>query len=170
MRKDWHGLIKILEIQHVHDGEVIWEAKNLYNMLHSEGEEFFLQCLFNNDGDGVPALYYLGLDDRSELSVSDTMDDILDEPTGNGYLRQTVSSVNGWTVALHNGVYRALSQIVTFTAAGGSWGPVQNLFMTNESGDGGVLLASVPLSGSANLSDGDAINMRMALSLRDCPS
>lgn len=166
--KNWHGLIKILEIQHVRQGKIIWEAKDLYNLLHTEAEEFFLNCLFASEE--VPADYYLGLDDREELAAADTMDDILDEPTTNGYLRQTVNTTNGWTVTLHNGVYRALSQIVSFTAAGGSWGPVKNLFMTTASDDSGVLISSVPLSSEASLTDGDAINMRMALSLRDCPS
>lgn len=169
MRRDWHGLIKILEIQHVRNGEVIWEDKNLYNTLHTEGEGLLLECLFANDGDTLPPLYYLGLDNRTTIDAADTMADVLDEPASNGYLRQTVSSVDGWTISLHNGVHRALSQIVTFSASGGSWGPVQNLFMTDLSTNDGVLISTVPLSSPATLSDGDALNMRMALSLRDCP-
>lgn len=170
MRSDWHGLIKVLEIQHVRNGKVIWEDRNLYNMLHTNGEEFLLTALFNNDGTALPEYYYLGLDNRTVLLADQTMEDVEDEPSINGYSRQTLSSASGWDIELHNGVHRAVGNIITFTAVAGTWGPVQNLFLTDQPNNTGYLIASVPLSVSATLTDGDAINMRMALSLRDYPA
>ena len=167
MRNDWHGLIKVLDINHVRNGQIIWEAKNLHNILHQNGEEYFLTVLFNNDGSLPPANYHLGLDERSILLVDDTMSNLIDEPTVNGYARQPVSSVSGWTIELANGVFRALGPIITFGATGGSWGPVSNLFLTNRTDNDGFLIASVALSNTITMSDGDAINMRMGLSLRD---
>ncbi|MGK3945760.1 hypothetical protein ABK046_46375, partial [Streptomyces caeruleatus] len=69
-----------------------------------------------------------------------------------------------------SGFYRATSQIVTFIATGAGWGPVSNLFMATSADDSGILLASNPLSNSITLESGDAINMRMALALRDVPA
>jgi hypothetical protein len=167
MRKDWHGLIKVLEIEHVRNGKVIWQDRNLYNTLHTLGEQFLLSCCFVNPGNVVPANYFLGLDNRTVLDVNDAMTDLIDEPSGNGYLRQSISSSTGFTLQLNNGIYEALTQIVSFTAHGGSWGPVQSMFLATTSDNTGVLVASVPLSQPATLQDGDAVNMRMSLSLQD---
>lgn len=170
MRKDWHGLVKILEIQHVRDGKVIWEDKNLYNTLHVGGELFILTCCFDNDGTFPPAQYYFGLDNRATITTDDLISDVTDEPTANGYLRAAVNSAGQFSVDLANGVYRATSQIVTFSASGGSWGPVKNLFMATTSNDDGILIASSPLSASITVASGDSINMRMALALKDYPA
>lgn len=167
MRKDWHGLMKIIEAQHIRDGKVIWEAKNLYNLLHAGGELFFLTCCFENDGTFPPDQYYFGLDNRPSLSVDDMMTDLVDEPIGNGYLRQSVSSSSGFTIDIVNNVYRASSQIIVFSATTGSWGPATTLFLTTRSDNDGVLLASAPLSNEISLESGDSFSMRMSLSLKD---
>lgn len=167
MKKDWHGLVKILEIQHIRDGKVIWEEKNLHNTLHVGGELFILTCCFDNDGSLPPANYYFGLDNRSSVTADDLMTDLVDEPSTNGYLRAAVSSAGQFTVDVLSGVYRATSQIVTFSATGGGWGPVSNLFLATTTDDSGILIASTPLSNTITLTNGDAINMRMALALQD---
>jgi hypothetical protein len=171
MRNDWHGLIKILEIEHVRDGKVIWEQKNLYNVLHTLAEQFFLGILFSNVA--KPTTYYFGLDARTAITADDTMESVTDEPTVNGYLRQQASSSGAFNVQLvtvgDTSVYRAIGPIITFQASGGSWGPVNTLFMTDKSDYTGTLLSSVPLSQALTLNTGDSINMRMSLSLRDAP-
>jgi len=175
MRKDWNGILKVLEIEHIRDGKVIWSDKNLYNTLHTEGEGYLLEILFKNPNDGSlpPEYYYLGLDARTSIEVSDNMAAIIDEPVGNGYFRQLVSSKpeqsTGWLITSNSGYTKALGSIITFTAAGGSWGPVSTLFLTNQNDNDGVLISSVALSDEATLDDGDVINLRMALTLRDCP-
>ena len=162
--------MKVAEIQHVREGRVIWEDRNLYNILHSGGEQFLLECLFANDGTLIPTSYYLGLDARTGLDVLNTMSDLEDEPTENGYIRQALGSNGGWSVSLVSDVYRAIGNIITFSAVGGSWGPVTNLFLTNRSDNNGVLIASVLLSSALTLNNGDSINMRMSVSLRDYPT
>ena len=165
----WTGMLKVLEIQHVRGGKVTWEDRTDNNLLHDGGEEYFLQCLFENDGSLLPTSYYVGLDARSELANADTMDDLVDEPASNGYIRQTLGIDGGWSVTLVSGVYRAIGQILTFSATGGDWGPVTKMFLTNESDDSGVLISSVPLSSTLTVEDGDSVNMRMSMSLRDYP-
>jgi hypothetical protein len=111
----------------------------------------------------------LGLDDRATITTDDLITDLSNEPINNGYLRAAVSSSGSFSVDVLNGVYRATSQIVTFTATGSGWGPVKNLFLTTTADNSGVLLASSPLSNTITLAGGDAVNMRMALALQDCP-
>ena len=169
MKKDWRGLVKILEVQHIRNGEVIWEEKNLLNTLHFGGELFVLSCCFDNDGTLPPANYYFCLYNRASITIDDLMTDLSDEPVGNGYLRAAVSSSGSFTVDVLSGVYRATSQIVTFSATGSGWGPVRNLFLTTRSDNDGILIATSPLSSAVTLTSGDAINMRMALALQDVP-
>lgn len=167
--ENWRGLVKILEIQHIRNNEVIWEDKNLHNTLHIGGEMYILACCFDNSGSFPPDNYYFGLDARTTISVDDVITDIVDEPSINGYLRQGVSSSDEFTIDVVNGIYRATSRVVTFSASGGGYGPVTNLFLATTSDNSGILLASNTLSNSLSLIDGDAINMRMALALRDVP-
>ena len=167
MQKDWRGLIKILEVQHIRDGKVIWESKNIYNTLHNSGEMYLLMCAFDNSGAYPPANYYFGLDNRLGISVIDTIGSLSGEPSGNGYLRAGVASSGQFTVSALGDLYRATSQIVTFSATGTGWGPVRNLFLATTNDNSGILLASAPLSNPITLTNGDAVNMRMALSLQD---
>jgi len=170
MRKDWHGIMKIIDVQHIRNGKVIWESENLYNLLHAGGELFFLTCCFENDGSFPPENYYFGLDNRTTVDVVDLMSDLVDEPVGNGYLRQSVSSSSGFAIDVVNNVYRASSSILTFSATTGGWGPVTTLFLTTRNDNDGVLLASAPLSNEVSLEAGDSFNMRMSLSLKDTSS
>jgi hypothetical protein len=167
MKKDWHGLVKILEIQHVRNNKIIWEDKNLYNTLHVGGESFILSLCFA--GATIPSQYFFGLDARPTISTTDTLSSLVGEPSGNGYLRAAVSSSSGFTIEEVSGVYRASSQIITFTATGAGYGPVTNLFMASTSDNSGTLIASSSLSNSITFAGGDSLNMRMALALKDCP-
>lgn len=170
MNKNWHGIMKIIEAQQIRNESIIWEEKNIYNTLHTLGEEFFLKCCFAISEHHPPENYYLGLDNRSTISVDDIVSSLIDEPTGvNGYLRKPVNSVSGFTIELVNGVYRATSQIVSFSAAGGGWGPVSNIFLINTSTnvESSVLLATANLSSAITVANGDTINMRISLSLQD---
>jgi len=163
--KSWSGVLKIIEIEHIRDSKVIWNQKDIYNQIHSKGEELLLNCCFNNDGSYPPAEYYFGLDNRPTIARGDLLSNLLDEPIGGGYIRQSRSSSSGFTVELVNGTYRASSAIITFSASGGSWGPVKNIFLTTTSGSSGVLVSSSALSQQVSLTNGDSVNLRMALSL-----
>lgn len=162
--KNWNGIMKILQIEHVRNGEVIWQSKNLYNLLHLLGEQFLLSILFN--GTALPSQWYFGLDNRTTPDAADTMESLTGEPSSNGYVRQSVPA-NSFVVALGTSVYKATSPIVTFTAASGSWGPVSNLFLTDQAGNSGTLVATAPLGQPVTVNSGDAVRMRMAFQLRD---
>jgi hypothetical protein len=158
-------LLTILDIEHVHKGDVVWRAENLTNVLHKQGEEFILSCLFKSATVSPPTFYYLGLDNRSNPVDTDMIDSLQSEPTANGYARQPVSSGSGFTVAEVDGVIRATSIVVSFTASGGSWGPIKNLFLTDEISSSGYLIATAPLGDDRTLASGDTLTMRFALAL-----
>ena len=162
--KPWPGIMKILEIEHKRNSKVLWRQTDIYNQIHKQGEAFLLRCCFNNDGTYPPNEYYFGLDSRGLISENDEIGDLTGEPTKNGYNRQARSSTDGFTIEFFNGSYRASSAIISFSASGGGWGPVKNIFMTN-SVSTGVLISSAALSQELNLEDGDSVNLRMALSL-----
>jgi hypothetical protein len=172
MRKNWNGLIKVLEIWKTDaQGNTVWKDTNLYNTLHLSGEEFILAAVFSGGVENafIPENYYFGLDNRSEIDASDTMETITDEPTANGYERVSVASSDVFTISLSGDHYRATGPIISFSASGGSWGPVGNLFMTTTDDGSGALIASVPLSQAVTVDAGETINLRMGLSLKDCP-
>ena len=137
------------------------------SILHDEGEQFLLSVLFS--GLAMPTNIYLGLDNRTTLAATDTLASLVGEPTVNGYARQPVGS-SSFTVVPTSGAYQANSPIVTFSASGGSWGPVNNLFMSTSLDNTGKIIASVTLN-QANLTliSGQIMRIRMGLSLRDCP-
>lgn len=166
MNSSWHGLVKILEIQHIRNNEVIWEDKNILNTLHVQGEMFLLQCAFSNAGTLPPANLYFGLDSRPTISITDTLASI-SEPSGNGYARQPVSTSTGFSIDIVSGIYRASSQVIAFSATGGGYGPLNNLFLATTSNNTGLLIASNPLTTPITLVNGDNVTMRMSVSLQD---
>jgi len=172
MNKDWNGLVKILEIEHVSaTGDVLWSNKNLYNTFHTAGEQFVLQAVFSGGVSNtiIPYNYYFGLDNRTTIADGDVMSSLSGEPNSNGYTRIALSSSNVFEVSLQGLHYRADGPIISFAASGGAWGPVKNLFLTTKSDNTGVLIASVPLTQTITVNTGEAVNMRMGLSLKDCP-
>lgn len=172
MHKDWRGLIKIKKVQHLSKtGEVLWENSNIYNTLHLDGELFILNAVFAGGQDSlyIPDFYYFGLDNRAAIAAADTLADLQNEPLVNGYIRQDVASLSQFSVALNTGHYRADSPVVAFSAIGGGWGPVRNLFLTDESDDTGSLISSVSLGAVVSLVAGEQILLEMGLSLFDVP-
>ena len=167
MNKNWNGIMKVLEVQHFRNNKVIWEDFDLYNMLHAEGQEIILNAVFA--GGLIPDTYYMGLDVRTSLAVGNTLDDLLSEPSSNGYTRVSLSSSTDFTVSLEeSGNFKSQSVLLTYTASGGSWGPVKNLFMASTYNNTGKLISSVALSEPLTLIAGDMINLRINLSLTDC--
>jgi hypothetical protein len=161
----------ILDICHFDaEGKCLWEDHNIKNTFHYNGEQFLLNLAFNtSSGITIPSSYYLGLDNRTTINTNDTLASLSQEPTQNGYARQPVSSLNGFSVvASLTNDFQATSVVVSFQAVGGSWGPVSNLFLSNVSGSTGYLLASSALSTSRTLTDGQFITVRIAVGLRNC--
>lgn len=160
-------LLKIDSVEHVdNDGSTLWHAEHMPNTFHLSGELFLLSVAFNtSSGITVPTSYYLGLDNRASIQVSDTLTSLSAEPTQNGYLRQAVSSLNGFSVGVSSGNYRAVSSIVTFSASGGNWGPVSNLFLATTSTTSGYLLSSVSLDNSITVLNGQSLTLRISVGL-----
>lgn len=177
MRKDWHGLLKIIEINCVDkDKNVLWSKQNLYNTFHTKGEQYILTAAFvggNTSNVYIPSNFYFGLDNRSAISADDTMDTIQyfgSEPSGNGYSRVAVSSYATFEVSISGSHYLAYGPVISFSASGGSWGPVQNMFLATSIDNTGTLISSVALDQPISTMDsGNSINVRMGLSLADCP-
>ena len=160
-------LLKIEDIQHVDvDGSVLWEQKGINNIFHLDGEFYLLNIAFNTGGGiTVPSSYYIGMDNRITPAISDTLANLSQEPTQFGYLRQPVSSANGFDVALNTGNYRATSDIVTFSAAGGTWGPVKNLFITTSATNSGYLISTASLDTARSVQDGQTLTLRFSIGL-----
>lgn len=166
---NWHGIMKVLEFNHLDkDGNILYQQRNILNTLHTTGEEFILSVLFQ--GLAIPEFYYLGLDNRSSLAVGDTMATVsVTEPSTNAYERQSVDSTD-WTLVVNsNSNKQTNSSIVTYRAVGGSWGPIKNIFLTDEPNNSGYLIASAQLSEQVTVSSGEIISMRFGFALRDYP-
>lgn len=164
-------LLHIIEIFHTHvDGTILYENYNIPNIFHQQGQQFVLSATFNTaSAITVPANYRLGLDNRATLSDADTLENLIAEPAGFGYTRQPVSSLNGFSISLGTGgKYQATTNTVTFTASGGTWGPVQNLFLTTTIDNSGFLISSAALRSSRTVTSGQSITMRLAVSLGNC--
>ena len=73
---NWHGIMIVKEIQHLSSkGDILWEAKNLKNLFMNEGEQFMLDIVFA--GGEIPSSYFLGLDNRATISVTDTISSLV---------------------------------------------------------------------------------------------
>jgi hypothetical protein len=171
MNEKWFGIMKVLEVNHWRNGSLLWQKTNLYNLLHLDGEEFILRAAFvgGQVSDVIPSNYYLGLDNRSILQASDNILSLIGEPVGNGYSRQPISSSGDFTVTNEDNThFKAISPIVAFIATGSSWGPVQNLFITNRGDTSGSLISSVNLGTGITVAAGDSVSLRIAMTLRDC--
>lgn len=168
----WSGLLKILEVQQIRNGKIIWEKQNLRNLLHYEGELFILQAAFTGGQNStiIPENYYLGLDNRTTLALADNIGSLSGEPISNGYARQPVSSSGDFVVARENlsSHYSATCPIVIFQASGGSFGPVRNLFLTDKDDNTGKLISSIALESALTVAAGDSVRMRIAMMLKDC--
>jgi len=169
---NWHGIMKILHIQHWDvDGTLLWEDKNIRNLLHLEGEAFILRAAFAGGKNSVviPENYYLGLDNRLSVDADNTMDDLIGEPTGGGYTRQAISSLNDFSINLDSEHYIATSPIVAFNAMSSAWGPVSNLFLTDAQDNSGSLISTAILDTAIAVEIGQQVTMRIGLLLKDCP-
>ena len=166
-------LMTILEVFHTNKfGEILFKKNNLKNTLHTEGEEYILKTLFG--GMSLVSSYYLGLDNRSTLSIAQGNNDLQSaETTGPGYSRQQVSNTSFQISENADGNYQANSPIVAFTCSSNSWF-AKNIFLTtspqylNSQQLSGPrkLISSVPLGTELVVSQGETVSMRIGLSLK----
>jgi hypothetical protein len=161
----------VLEINHLDkNGKILYKNSNLKNILHTEGEEYILKALFG--GISLVQKYYIGLDTRSTLGVTDSFFDIPNvESNGPGYSRQEVNNTS-FTVSISsgaNGRFQANSPIVSFRSTGSNW-RARNIFMATalSGATSGTrkLISSVPLGSNLLISEGELITMRIGLALQ----
>lgn len=159
----WYG---VWEVSHFDkDGNVIW-SEEVRNGLADEGENNILDQYLR--AQNAPTSFYLGLCNDTPTD-DDTLTTITGEPSGFGYSRQQVTrDVTGWpTLALDAGDWMATSKLVTYTASGGTIGPVNCLFLTNvASGTAGKFLAFAALSQSRTLQDSESLGCKMKIKLQ----
>lgn len=141
-----------------------FQGQRIPNTIVKNGAEIFLQNLFQDVQTNMPAAYYLGLTDATYTYDSADLSDIAaGEPTGNGYARQLLTrNDTDWDVAEVNGLMRARSKLVTFTASA-NWDVAwSRMFLCNQaSGTSGFVFAlSGALLTPATVLSGDGPSVR----------
>jgi hypothetical protein len=167
-------VLHLAKIQHIRDGQVIWEDGNIDNVLHDAGAEAILSAYFATGMSGYgppPPALYLGLDARTVLTTADVMTTLVGEPVGNGYARKA-QATNGTGLSgqpfyvTEPGAYYEVQGIVETWIATAVWSQVTNLFLsTISTGTDGILIASVPLSAPRTLQNGDNLNASIYVGL-----
>ncbi len=148
------------EFKHLNiKGEVIWEhvAKNA---LADEGGESILDTYLR--GQNAPSTYYVRLFNDTP-TVTDSLGALANEPSTNGYAPQEITrNTSGWvSLALDSGDFQATSSEETFSASGGSWGPVTFAVLATTSGNAGKHVAFVALSTPRTLADGESLKVTL---------
>ena len=172
-------VLHIDAIQHLDkDGNILWEAKDLHNLLHDEGELYILSAAFATAMAGYgapPSNLYLGLDTSTRtLAEADTLALVTENSVSNGYSRAALSTSGAGTVSddfyitQPGAYYQAQSKIIEWTATNNTWTTVTKLFLTTAStGTSGKLICSIALSANRTLSVGDTIRCAMYLGLSE---
>lgn len=150
-------------IRHIRKGEVIYEEKYKHNSIADEGAVAQLEVFYRNTASYAPSTFYIRLCNDT-LVVSDTLATIQNEPTTNGYAAQEVTrDSTGFPTkdVADNGNQRLTSKTVTFTASGGSIGPVTTAFLATTIDNTGKLIGYLPLSMQRTILNGDAMEYEL---------
>ena len=152
------------------NGSILWQAVE-HNALVDVGEQRLLEIYFR-DATEPGASEFLFLSDASNpCSIAET-DSLATaatgEPSTNGYGRQTIErSGTGWpTSALDTGDWQITSTVETFSASGGSWGPVNCAGLATTSDNTGDFLAFVALSQARTLASGESLDVSLKIKLQ----
>lgn len=153
------------------DGNLLW-SEDAHNSLANDGQHHMLDVYLR--GATGATSFYIGLTDSTStcsIAKADSLATVvaLTEPSTNGYARIAVEhSGTGWTaLALDSGDYMATSKTVTFTASGGSFGPVNCAFLTDAaSGTTGKHISWAALSTARTLADGETLQITYKVKLQ----
>ena len=160
-----HGDLDIVVGSPEHD-ELIRSSIWTPNALADEGESDLLDVYFR--GATAPTGFYVGLLNSSPSDTT-TLTTMTGEPSGSGYSRKnlTRNSTGFPTLALDSGDYRLVGAAVTFTASGGTIGPVTTSFLCSNaaSGTSGKFLVYNALAQSRTLADGDSLDVTIRIKL-----
>lgn len=166
------GWVGGLEIKHFDaQGNLIHEEFAL-NSLADDGESAVLDCFLR--ATTCPTTFWLRLvDSTNPCSVVDTTTLAgavgMGEPSGNGYAAQEITrNSSGWvSLALDSGDFMATSSVETFSATGGSWGPVHCAILTNaQTGTTGLLYSYIALSTGRTLAAGESLNVTYRIKMQ----
>jgi hypothetical protein len=151
-------------------GNLLWHAIE-HNALVDVGEQRLLEIYFR-DATEPGANQYVSLSDASNpCSIAET-DSLATantgEPSTNGYARQTITrDTSGWpTSALDSGDWQITSTTETFTASGGSWGPVNCAVLQTSTDNTGDFLTFVALSQARTLASGETLDVSLKIKLQ----
>ena len=154
----------IWHFKHVRNGKILWE-KDIQNALVDEGEKNMLNTYFRSTN--APTTFYLRLC-YDTISVTDSLSDVQNEPSGNGYLPLEIerSAVGFPTIELNEGDYRVTSKEVSWVASGGEIGPVNCAYLATTSNNTGKLIAFVSLAMERTVLDGDTMYAQFRVKLK----
>lgn len=145
-------------------GRLKW-TETAHNALADEGEQWILDTFLR--GATAPTTFYLRLWNDTPAET-DTIATLTGEPSGYGYSAKEVERSNtGWpTLALDSGDYQATSKTVTWTASGGTIGPVTYITLTTSSDSSGKLISYAALSTTRTLASGDSLQATYKLKMQ----
>ena len=146
------------------NGNLLWE-EDVINGLADEGEQHILD-VYLRAATG-PVQFYVRLYNDTPVET-DTLALLTGEPSTNGYAAQLVErSATGWpTLAMDAGDYQATSSVETFSASGGSWGPVTYVVLATTSDNTGKLISFAALSQSRTLNAGESLQVTYKVKLQ----
>jgi hypothetical protein len=156
------------------DGNLLWVDQPQLNILHDEGEQAILSAYFDTDLAGFgapPASLYMGLDNRTALAENDTLSmGTFNELSGGGYARQAISTSTGFTLSQPGAYYQA-TQVANSSfgpATSGGMGTAKYRFLcTVSTGTSGKLIASLALSTTRTINQGDTLNTNLIIGLSE---
>jgi hypothetical protein len=164
-----HKWIGLVDFKHLgKNGAVLWEVKDRENFLADEGEYNLLNLFLV--GGTAPTTFHIRLFNDTPVET-DAIANITGEPSGNGYPAGGIEverSATGWpTLALDSNDYQATSKTVTFTASGGSIGPVTYAVLAATISAAEKHIASVALSQSRTLAAGESLQVTYKVKLSE---
>ncbi len=135
-------------------GRFLGLSNTAYAAVIDEGEQSMLDCYLR--GQNCPTTFYIRLFNDT-CAETKTLSTLSGEPTTNGYAAQQLTrDTTGWpTLALSSGDYMATSAQKTFTASGGSWGPVTSAVLATTTNNSGKAINCLALSQSRTLADAE---------------
>lgn len=141
-----------------------------HNALVDVGEQRLLETYFR--AAATPTNFYIHLSDATNpcsIAETDSLSTALTgEPSTNGYAASLVErNSTGWpTSGLDAGDWRIVSSTETFSASGGSWGPVNCAVLATTSDSSGDHLAFVALSQARTLASGESLDVSVNIKLQ----
>jgi len=162
MKKGWIGVFDLAAYNPA--GQLLWREQ-APNALVDEGELLLLDVFLR--AAAAPAGFFCRLYNDTPIET-DSLAALTGEPAVNGYAAQAIERSNvGWpTLALDAGDYQATSKELTFTATGGSWGPVTHCVLATSSDNTGKLVSFAALSTARTLAAGETLRITYRVKLQ----